>query len=778
MLKPQTLGQLLLMQSIVISLPDEKSIFSFVCHGLLDMPGVIGVRYAELQEQVDPPIVRFPLLLGERCRGELLITVEDPETFAPYADYVENFCYMLAVILEERSQRHQNELFQSQLETRIQERTRQLEEQIAERLVIEESLRESEGRFRSLVENLPVKVFIKDRESVYVDCNPSYAGDLGINPKEIRGKTDYDYYPKELAEKYRAVDRMVMEFSREEETEEPYYTNGHQKWVRSVKIPLIDETHNVTGILGVFWDITERRQAEQELRNSEADLKRAQAIAKLGSWTYNPSGLISWSDELYRIYGVNPESFTPTVESFINLIHPEDKTAMRAMVNACASGESPRELEFRVILPDGTVRFISGRGEIVHNDTDNQIHMAGTAQDITERKKAEEALAKSESAFRATFEQAAVGMARVAPDGRWLEVNQRLCEVVGYTRDELLAMTYQDVMHPDDLDSDLGYVRQVLVGEIETYTKEIRFFRKDKTIIWINFTVGAVRDSSGAPAYSISVVEDITKRKLAEEQLADKQLLLEELNISLEKRVEDSVSELREKDQILIQQGRQAAMGEMMGNIAHQWRQPLNTLGLIVQELLMTYSRNESYKENLEAGVKKAMCLIQHMSKTIDDFNNYFKPEKEKILFSANKSVSKALNLIEPSLINLNINIEVIEKAEISINGYANEYSQVLLNILLNCRDAFEQIKADRRRAIIITVSEENNKSVVTVADNAGGVPEGIIGKVFDPYFTTKGPDKGTGIGLYMAKAIIEKNMGGSLTVRNIVDGAEFRIEV
>jgi C4-dicarboxylate-specific signal transduction histidine kinase len=166
------------------------------------------------------------------------------------------------------------------------------------------------------------------------------------------------------------------------------------------------------------------------------------------------------------------------------------------------------------------------------------------------------------------------------------------------------------------------------------------------------------------------------------------------------------------------------------------------------------------------------------MSKTIDDFNNYFKPDKEKIPFSINKAVTNALKLIEPSLVNMNIYIEVDNKAETAISGYANEYSQVLLNIFLNCRDAFEQIKVDRRRVITVTVFEENNKSVVTIADNAGGVPEGIIGKVFDPYFTTKGPDKGTGIGLYMAKSIIEKNMGGRLTVRNIVDGAEFRIEV
>jgi PAS domain S-box-containing protein len=525
MLEPHTLGQLLLMQSIVISLPDEKSIFSFICRGLLDMPGVFGARYSDTaQEQEDASTVRIPLLLGETCRGEMLITVEDPEAFAPYMDYVKNFCYMLAVILEERDQRRKNELFQSQLEERVKERTRQLEEQIAERLSIEESLRESEGRFRALVENLPVKVFIKDRESRYVVCNPSYAMDLGIDPEEIRGKTDYDFYSREMSEKYRADDITVMESGRGAETEEPYISGGQQMWVHTIKVPLRDAALNVTGILGVFWDITERKRAE--------------------------------------------------------------------------------------------------------------------------------------------------------------------------------------------------------------------------------------------------------------EALAQKRLQLEELNRNLEQRVADAVLDSRKKDQVLILQGRQAAMGEMIGNISHQWRQPLNTLGLIVQELLMTYGREEFTRESLESSVRKAMGLISHMSRTIEDFSNYFKPDRVKVLFNVKQAVAKTLSLIEPSLEKLDIRVDLIEKEEAEIEGYPNEYSQVLLNILLNSRDAFEGRNIDRLRVITIAVFKESGRSVVTVADSAGGIPEDVMDKIFDPYFTTKGPDKGTGIGLYMAKAIIEKNMGGRLTVRNTEDGAEFRIEV
>jgi PAS domain S-box-containing protein len=296
--------------------------------------------------------------------------------------------------------------------------------------------------------------------------------------------------------------------------------------------------------------------------------------------------------------------------------------------------------------------------------------------------------------------------------------------------------------------------------------------------VWLETHAVPFRDDSGKIVSLLGVTRDITSQVLTQMALEEKQRLLNELNVNLEQRIVEAVSDSREKDRMLIQQGRQAAMGEMIGNIAHQWRQPLNTLGLIVQELQMTYGRDDSYKESLGINCHKAMSLINHMSKTIDDFSNYFKPTKEKTLFNVSNAVSQTVALIEPSLKNQNIKVDLSSNDDTTILGYANEYPQVLLNILLNCRDAFEGCQLDSPRVITITVSKENDRSVVTIADNAGGIPEAVLDKIFDPYFTTKGPDKGTGIGLYMAKIIVEKNMGGRLTVRNGLNGAEFRIEI
>lgn len=235
--------------------------------------------------------------------------------------------------------------------------------------------------------------------------------------------------------------------------------------------------------------------------------------------------------------------------------------------------------------------------------------------------------------------------------------------------------------------------------------------------------------------------------------------------------------ELHEKELLLLQQSRLAAMGEMIGNIAHQWRQPLNMLGLLAQELPMTYKIGEFNTEYLEANVKKMLETIRHMSKTIDDFRNFARPDRERVDFSMLQMIEKTVSLLEGSLSVHQIRTAVVAACDPVVNGYPNELSQALLNIMINARDALvaQMVTAP---TITIEIGMEGDRCIVTIADNAGGIPEEIIDKIFDPYFTTKGPDKGTGIGLYMAKIIIEKNMGGRISVRNTADGAEFRIEL
>jgi len=250
---------------------------------------------------------------------------------------------------------------------------------------------------------------------------------------------------------------------------------------------------------------------------------------------------------------------------------------------------------------------------------------------------------------------------------------------------------------------------------------------------------------------------------------------LKELNRTLEQRVVEEVAKNREKDAMLVQRDRQAAMGEMIGNIAHQWRQPLNMLALIVQEMAMRGGAGELTREYLDESSSLAVDLTRHMSQTINDFREFFRPEREKVPFSPREVIRNSLRLVEGSLREHRISVEVIEHGELPAVGYPNQFAQVVLNILSNARDALVERKVSNP-LIRVELSLNAERSVITIRDNAGGIPSDIMHRIFDPYFTTK--KDGTGVGLHMSRTIIERNMSGSLTVRNEAEGAAFCLEL
>lgn len=246
---------------------------------------------------------------------------------------------------------------------------------------------------------------------------------------------------------------------------------------------------------------------------------------------------------------------------------------------------------------------------------------------------------------------------------------------------------------------------------------------------------------------------------------------------SMKERIHLAVAEIRQKDQMLIQQGRFVAMGEMFNNIAHQWRQPLNNIGLILQNIQLGCEDGEIDAKVLNKELESAMEVVMHMSHTIDDFRNFFRQDKEKQEFVVNKVIANSLEIVAAILESQAIRVDISAQEDVTTTGYQNEYGQVLLNILANARDVFVERNVEKP-CITITLGRENGRSVLSICDNGGGISEDIMPKIFDPYFTTKDKSMGTGIGLYMSKVIIENNMNGRLTARNSAEGAEFIIEV
>ncbi len=245
----------------------------------------------------------------------------------------------------------------------------------------------------------------------------------------------------------------------------------------------------------------------------------------------------------------------------------------------------------------------------------------------------------------------------------------------------------------------------------------------------------------------------------------------------LEEEVKKQVEEIRRKNNLLIQQSKMASMGEMIGNIAHQWRQPLNAVGLAIQKIKIYHEEDMLTDENLTKTVNKSKKLIDNMSSTIDDFRNFFKINKIKIEFNIKNSVDETLALISANIGYYNISVDIKIDKNIKYFGYKNELEQVFLNIINNAKDALIQNSVDNAKITIKVLSKDDVLSI-NIYDNAGGIPQDIIDKVFDPYFTTKEQGKGTGIGLYMSKMIIEGSMNGELSVKNYDNGSCFTIKL
>jgi len=235
----------------------------------------------------------------------------------------------------------------------------------------------------------------------------------------------------------------------------------------------------------------------------------------------------------------------------------------------------------------------------------------------------------------------------------------------------------------------------------------------------------------------------------------------------------------------LRQAQKMAAMGEMLGAIAHQWRQPLNTLSTYIASLQSAYYNNKISKAFVDKLVNGADSQVQFMSKTIDDFRHFFKPSKQKAPFDLNTAVDSAAKLLEPQLKQNEVDLIVskpLVKSPLIVFGYQSEFIHVIVNILSNAMDSIKEkvlkTSSPEARVVSIDIVVDQHQASISITDNGCGIPEQLLPKIFTPYFTTKGSASGTGIGLYMAKMIVEKEMDGILSVENVESGSKFTIQL
>ncbi|MGL5807712.1 MAG: PAS domain S-box protein, partial [Xenococcaceae cyanobacterium] len=459
------------------------------------------------------------------------------------------------------------------------------------RKLIEQQLSESERKFRAIFNNTFQFTGLMQPDGTLIEANQTALDFAGVSAAEVidrpfwqtswwqgrgeRGKGIGDR--EELSEKQKQLKEAIARAAEGEFIRYEVDVLSADDRLMTIDFsikPVKDETGKVVLLIPEGRDISDRKLAEarisqlnqelegrvarrtnqlenaiEEVQTSNQRLNLALDIAKIDSWEWEiATNKIYWNRQPKQFLGEGWENLESSFQDWENRVHPEDLPKVLAAVQKALDEHQDYVCQYRVVWEDKSIHWLDALGRAYYDSAGKPVKMIGMLQDITdrkrgeaERKQAQQELKDSEERFRATFEQAAVGIAHVGIDGRWLRVNQKLCEIVGYTSEELLELTFQDITHPNDLEKDLEYVRQMIAGEIETYSMEKRYIRKDKTIVWIELTVSLVSEYQNVetlhspvetrnfaslpqpvPKYFISVIEDISDRKQAEVEIKEK----------------------------------------------------------------------------------------------------------------------------------------------------------------------------------------------------------------------------------------------------------------
>jgi PAS domain S-box-containing protein len=378
---------------------------------------------------------------------------------------------------------------------------------------------------------------------------------------------------------------------------------------------------------------------------------------------------------------------------------------------------------------DQAIRWIDGR--LVRMEI---------ATNITERKKEEENLRRTSEILENVFSTSTFLIAYMDADFNFIRVNKSYAEADKHTPEYFIGKNHFDLFPSEE---NKAIFHQVIeTGRpYSTCAKPFVYLKHpERGVTYWDWSLFPVKDLNGNIEALELFLVNVTQRKQAEEELKARNREIEELNVNLKERVQKEVEKSHQKDLIMIQQSRLAAMGKLIGLIAHQWRQPLSALNILLYNINDLFQDNELSENILNDFIEKGTSLVMKMSTTIDGFRNFFKPSKEKEKFSINNVINDALSMIDASLKHHNIAV-VVKEENINVVGFPNEYSQLILDILNNAKDAI--VTKGVKGEIKIEVYQENDSAAVKISDNGGGIPEDIINSIFDPYFTTKAEGKG-----------------------------------
>jgi len=522
---------------------------------------------------------------------------------------------------------------------------------------------------------------------------------------------------------------------------------GNELWVRSK-----GETEIVNGkcvrIYGTFQDIDDKKKIELEYQQVSDRLAIATKAAQIGIWDYNlVENELVWDDNMYLLYGVDKKDFSGVYEAWQSGLHPEDKERGEKEIALAIAGKKDFDTEFRIIWPDGSIRHIKARATIQRDKDGVAIKMIGANWDITELKTTKLELIRSQESFTDAFGKSAIGMALVDMEGKWIEVNQSLCTSFGYSREQLLKKTFQEITFPEDLEKDLEIMENLISRKKSSWQLEKRFYHKTGNLVFVMLTVTSVNDIDGNLSHFICQISDITSRIEAEKRL---QTLVE------------------------VTKGQNESLMNFAHIVSHNLRSHSSNMSMLTK--FLSQEKNPKEKQNIEGMLDKA---VDSLNETVEHLNEVVLIKTGSLEKMRSASLITTTNRVEDNISALLKEKEATCKFNISKTHFVNVVPAYLDSILLNLFTNSLKYASDKRKPQIEVSSKIKNDFIeVRFSDNGQGIDLKRYGqKIFGMYKTFHKHKDAKGIGLFITKNQIE-SMYGSIAVESEIDrGTTFTLK-
>jgi len=604
---------------------------------------------------------------------------------------------------------------------------------------------------------------ILDKNSNIIFANEQACKILGVSQEKIVSMNWVDsFIPQELKS---YISNVIKEIANKNMQINRYVENeivtldGERKFI-SWKNSFVEKKGEVTQVICSGEDITEKREIQKYIEEKEERLKAIFDFSPLGILISDKTGkMIEANLAFLNMLGYSQDEILG--KSYLDITHFDYLDLNEDHFNRLIDNEiGMYKITKRYITKNNELLWGNVTVSTIKNEFNEILYVLAIIEDITQMKTREEDIIAQRKFLHTIIDENPNIIIVKDYEGKFVLVNQAIARLYNTTTEDMIGKSDGDYnLNEDQVKHYLQSVQEIMDLD------ETKVVYEESTDI----LTGKIR-------YFQSIKKPISDR------YGNKQLLIIANDIT---DIKEAQKKLKDNEEMIHHQSKMAAMGEMLENIAHQWRQPLSVIttsasSVRIHKEMGTLS-DDFLDEVLDAIVKSG----NHLSQTIDDFRDFFKPDKEKVRFNIKNTYKKALFLVSSKL--KNREIDIIENIEdIDLYGFDNELVQVIMNLINNARDALEESSLEYKYIFIDIYKDKENNVILKICDNAGGIPVNVIGKIFEPYFTTKHKSLGTGIGLYMCEEILVKHMNGEISVKNkefeyeknSFKGAEFTLKI